>query len=187
MPSINRSTYVSSMQRGALPGPRNVFATGPSTRAFVDFDPSRGGLQRRVGTRPWDVGMMRQGCQPTGRLIGPPGFESEEYDCPFPIVGQPTWSQPMGDAFTQVVIPAAFFVAVGVTALTLIGGAYSLLSKQPARNPDEDYEEALEHIEMAKRYAARGDKKHAQLHRSEAKLHAKLLPKKLRKDIEKRL
>lgn len=137
MPSINRSTYMTPVQRGALPGGYDVMSTGPGTRAIIEFDPARGGLQRRIGTRPLYTDLVRQGCQPTGNQIGPPGYESDEYQCPFPIVGTPTWSQrdrhgretvfgglgtTMG-VFTQWVVPAAVVIAVGALGIALFSAA----------------------------------------------------------------
>lgn len=133
MPSINRSTYMTPVQRYAQPGGYAVMSTGPGTRSIIEFDPSRGGLQRRVGTRPPYEDLVHQGCQPTGRMIGPPGYESDEYNCPFPIVGSPAWSQRdrhgretvfggIGEiTFSRTIVPAMVFIAVGALGLHILG------------------------------------------------------------------
>ena len=120
MPSINRSTYLTPVQRFAQPG---GYDRGPHG-TIVEFD-NISGLQRRRGKRPLYEDMVRQGCQPTGRRTGPPGFESDEYNCPFPTAGSPAWFQGRkpkrttvfeglgSGAFTALVVPAAVVVAIG--------------------------------------------------------------------------
>jgi hypothetical protein len=95
MPSINRSTFLTPVQRGVQPSGYDFMATGPNFQGHqgvVEFN-NITGLQPRVGNRPPYGDLMRQGCRATGRRTGPPGFESDEYDCPFPIAGSPAWFQ----------------------------------------------------------------------------------------------
>lgn len=119
MPSINRSTYLTSIQRGTMPGGYDVQATGPGTRTLINFDTTRG-LHRRYGKWPEDPHMRQQGCRPTGRTIGPPGYEQPEYHCPFPIVGQPAWAQPGIDWFSDKSVFGGVGNFIGATPLAVL-------------------------------------------------------------------
>lgn len=123
MPSINRSTFVTPVQRGVQPGGYGMTATGSNfqgPQGIVEFD-NITGLQRRVGKRPLYTDLVRQGCRPTGRRTGPPGFESDEYDCPFPIAGSPAWYQ--GGGASKTVFDGLGNVAAGAAM-----GGFALLA-----------------------------------------------------------
>jgi hypothetical protein len=91
----------------------------------MHFDNIRG-LHRRYGKWPEDPYMRQQGCTPTGRTTGPPGYEQPEYNCPFPIVGQPVWAQSKINWFDDKSVfdgmssfggatPLAVFTALAIT------------------------------------------------------------------------
>lgn len=128
MPSINRSTYMTPVQRFTQPGGYDM---GPGG-AVIEFDPSAGGLQRRRGHRPAYEDLVHQGCQPTGRRTGPPGYESEEYDCPFPIVGSPAWYQgkPKRETVFGDYDPVATLALTAITGVVIVGAVWWLLSKE---------------------------------------------------------
>ena len=124
MPSINRSTYLTPVQRGTMPGGYDMVNMGHGNQGVVEFD-NITGLQRRIGQRPLYTDLLRQGCQPTGQRTGPPGFESDVYNCAGPMPGSPAWFQGRktkretvfgglgSGTFAALVVPAAFVVAVG--------------------------------------------------------------------------
>jgi len=183
MPSINRSTYMTPVQRGTMPGGYDAMSTGPSTRAMIHFDQGGKGLQRRIGVWQDDPALLRQGCQRTGRNIGPPGFEQPEYDCPFPIVGTPAWSQPYsgrrtvfdGMGFAPFPHWATGALLIGFTAAAL----YWLYEDRSAarRNPlSKDMAEAWMRLHEAYDYYEEGDWQHVRLRLDEAWLHGQRLP-----------
>jgi hypothetical protein len=159
-------------------------ATGPGTRAMISFDPYGKGLQRRIGKWPTDTNLLRQGCQPTGRMTGPPGFEQPEYRCPFPIVGKPVWDSRGQDWFSNKSVFDGFdnhttgwLVGVVVVAAVAAMLWWPTRQKNPAE-PSEDWTEAWQLIFDARKYARRGrrGRPHVRLRLDEALLHADRLP-----------
>jgi hypothetical protein len=132
MGSSDRWNYVnqSPISRGSLPGGYNVVNMGHGNQGIVEFD-NISGLHRRVGTRPLYEDLLRQGCTPTGQRTGPPGFESDVYNCPNSPAGSPAWFQTgqptvfgglAGLSFTEAVVPLAVVIAVG--AVVYYGAEY---------------------------------------------------------------
>ncbi len=187
MPSINRSTYLTPVQRGAQPGGYDVMSTGAGTRSMIHFDPGGKGLQRRIGVWQDDPNLLRQGCQRTGRNVGAPGFEQPEYDCPFPIAGSPAWFQGRKQKRTTVFeglrgLGFAPFPAWTVGAL-LIGFTSAALwwfyqdEAAARRNPmGKDMAEGWHRYNEALEYFDKGDMDHVRLRLAEAKVHANRIP-----------
>jgi hypothetical protein len=167
MPSINRSTYIRHQQRGTMPGGYGMQQMPGGGRAVIEFD-NITGLQRRVGNRPEYGGLVRQGCRPTGERTGPPGFESDVYDCPGTMVGQPVWSQPgrqretvFGSvSFQGTLVPLAAAAAVGAA---LFFGAKWLLGSPLEGNPCP-WDAAWDHLQRAEWHSEHRDLARAKEH-----------------------
>jgi len=117
MPSINRSTYMTPVQRGTMPGGYDM---GPGG-AIIEFDNIQG-LHRRRGKRPLYEDLIRRGCTPTGQRTGPPGFESDVYNCPGTQTGQPAWQQPKQDWFSN----KSVFDGLGSMPAPVVWGALGI-------------------------------------------------------------
>jgi hypothetical protein len=82
-----------------------------------DFDPDRGGLQRRVGPLQYDERMLQQGCTPTGASRGPAGYEQMQYNCPNRPWGIPTGVGALSSTAFSAVAAVGLVAVVGLIGI----------------------------------------------------------------------